>query len=143
MLIALACACQPDLDGTAFKCDASHGCPSDQTCIGGRCRRVAPMDIVCDTETCGPDEQCCADLINGPRCIPASGVCPDAAALCDGQNDCAPIERCCNGIETTACALSCPSDEVACAADEDCPSDASNCCAQALVPWGKCSLIPC
>jgi hypothetical protein len=141
--IALACACQPDLDGTAFKCDATHGCPLDQSCISGRCRRVAPIDIECGAETCGPDEQCCADLIDETRCILASEVCPDDAALCDGPNDCAANERCCNGAETTACALSCASSDVACTVDDDCPSDASNCCAQPLVPWGTCSRIGC
>lgn len=143
LLIALA-SCQPELDGTAFKCDAGHGCPGDQTCIHGRCRRVEPTEIACgENVTCGPDQQCCADFFNGPRCILATEVCPDPAALCDGPDDCAPDERCCNGEETTACALSCASDEVACNVDDDCPSDAIHCCPQALLPWGTCSNLDC
>jgi hypothetical protein len=145
LLIALACACEPDLDGTAFKCDMDHSCPSDLRCINSRCRRIEPVDIACGDETCGPTEQCCADLINGNRCILASQVCPDDTALCDGKNDCStdPEERCCNGDDTTACALNCPSDEVACTTDDDCPSDAIHCCPQVLIPWGKCSNLDC
>jgi hypothetical protein len=141
--IALACACEPNLDGTAFKCDAAHGCPSGQTCISDRCRRVAPVDIACGDETCGPAEQCCADFINGARCIGAAEVCDSETAICDGKNDCASNERCCQGDDATVCALACESEEVACTTDEDCPSDAIFCCAQALIPWGKCSTFDC
>jgi hypothetical protein len=136
-------ACDPDLDGTAFKCDQDHGCPSDQSCISGRCRRVAPMAIGCGNEACLPEEQCCVDTANENRCIGATEVCPGATALCDGIDDCDDTERCCNGTETTACALSCESDNVACATDADCPSDAIHCCPQSLVPWGECSNIDC
>ncbi len=143
MIVAFASACAPDLDGTAFKCDPDHACPDDQSCISGRCRRVAPMAIGCDTETCLPDEQCCVDIANGNRCIGATEVCPGATALCDGIDDCDDSELCCNGKETTACARTCESDKVACATDADCPSDAIHCCPQPLVPWGECSNIDC
>jgi len=74
-------ACEPDLDGTAFLCDATHGCPDGQSCIAGRCRRVAPTAIDCGGMTCVPDQQCCSDPDNGNRCIGATDVCPGSSAL--------------------------------------------------------------
>ena len=142
-LVGLATACEPDLDGTAFKCDGSHGCPDDQSCISSRCRRVAPTGIECGGRTCMTEQQCCADILEGNRCIGAAEVCPSDTALCDGKDDCAAIERCCVGGETTACALSCESIDVGCTTDADCPSDAIHCCPQPLVPWGRCSSIGC
>ncbi|MBA2544606.1 MAG: hypothetical protein H0V17_33495 [Deltaproteobacteria bacterium] len=146
LVMVILAGCEPDLDGTAFKCDADHGCPLDQSCISGRCRRVAPTGIDCGTASCGPDEMCCADVINGNRCILATEVCPGNSALCDGTDDCAAAERCCNaqgGGDVTACALSCESKDVACTVDADCPSDALHCCPQVLVPWGQCSIFDC
>jgi hypothetical protein len=136
-------ACEPAYDGTAFKCDDGHGCPLDQSCIASRCRRVAPVAIECGDETCGPTEQCCADVITGDRCIGAAEVCPGDTALCDGKDDCLDRERCCNGDEETTCALACDSTDVACASDADCPSDAIHCCPQPIVPWGSCRSIGC
>ena len=92
-LVGIAAACEPDLDGTAFKCDGSHDCPDDQSCISNRCRRVAPTSIECGSETCDSEQQCCADIINGNRCIGAAEVCPGDTALCDGKDDCAETER--------------------------------------------------
>jgi hypothetical protein len=137
LLAMLAIGCQPDLDGTAFLCDADHACPDDQSCIDGRCRRVEPSFIMCDQITCLPDEQCCVDETNPPRCIAAAASCPGHAALCDSIDDCAPQERCCNAT-VTACGLHC--DHVACEDNTDCPSEAPNCCPQETVPWGECSL---
>ncbi|MEO8702875.1 MAG: hypothetical protein ABI867_22715 [Kofleriaceae bacterium] len=136
-------ACAPEYDGTAFKCDADHGCPLDQSCLAGRCRRVMPVSIACGDVSCGPTEQCCADIIGGDRCIGATEVCPGDTALCDGKDDCASTERCCQLDSETVCALACESRDVACATDDDCPSDAFHCCPQPLRPWGSCSSLSC
>jgi hypothetical protein len=136
LLLALI-GCQPDLEGTAFRCDATHGCPSDQSCISGRCRRVAPQLIDCAGNACLSDQQCCVDDINPPRCIAAADACPGSAAICDSVDDCAPDEHCCNGT-VTACGLHC--DNTACHDDSDCPSTEPHCCPQAIVPWGECHL---
>lgn len=146
MLLALAIApiaCTPSYDATAFRCGGSRGCPDDQTCLSGRCRRIAPVAIGCNASTCAPDQQCCADVINPPRCIAAADACAGEAALCDSRDDCAPDERCCNTSDGAVCALVCDSNNVACAADADCPGDAPHCCPQPIVPWGRCTLIAC
>jgi hypothetical protein len=136
-------ACAPSYDGTAFRCDAAHGCPTGQSCLAGRCRRAMPVAIACGSATCMPDEQCCVDVVNPPRCLPATETCPGDAALCDTRDDCAPVERCCNTDDGAACALACDSDHVACIVDADCPGDAPHCCPQPIVPWGECALLSC
>ena len=140
--VAVAGACDTGHDGTAFKCRDGDACPEDQQCISGRCRSVAPVSIACGDATCSPDQQCCADVINGNRCIPAIDDCVGTAALCDGPDDCASGETCCNADTLTRCFAACDA-SAACAVAADCPSDAPNCCPQAVVPWGRCQLTPC
>lgn len=144
VVIAIA-ACQPSYVGTAFLCDAARGCPDGQVCKEGRCRRVSIVALQCGAAgPCTPEQQCCADGVNPPRCILATERCPGAYALCDSPDDCAPVERCCNG-DQTVCVLiddGCD-DEVACATDDDCPTFAPRCCPQDDVPWGACTLGAC
>ena len=139
----LLAGCEPDLEGTAFRCDADHGCPSDQQCFGGRCRRKDGAVVQCGAATCAPNQMCCSDVIQGDRCLDGDDTCPGDQALCDEPADCAEGERCCNGKATTACGLSCPEDEDACVRDADCPGDAPHCCAQVLRPWKVCSEQDC
>jgi hypothetical protein len=129
--------CTPSLDGTAFKCDADHACPSDQSCIFGRCRLVAPVAIGCGSSSCTPDEECCVDDTNPPRCIAATDSCPGTSALCDSIDDCGSGEHCCDA-DTTACGVDCS--VTACKTDVDCPSTEPNCCPQSDLPWGTCML---
>ena len=139
----LLAACEPDYDGTAFRCDDGHGCPTDQSCFAGRCRRKGGAVVACGAKTCAPDQQCCTDVIDGDRCLAANDVCPGDSALCDDPTDCAPMERCCTGASTlTACALRCEQD-IACIKDADCPGDKMHCCPQTLRPWKACSSITC
>jgi hypothetical protein len=141
VLACLVIGCTPDLEGTAFRCDDQHACPADQTCLFGRCRRHPAVSIGCGTASCDGSQQCCVDGTNPPRCIPAKDVCPSGReALCDGIDDCAFGERCCNAV-VTACGLDC--DEFACAADLDCPSEEPHCCPQSELPWGQCQLDDC
>lgn len=140
-LSVLAACSDPSLEGTSFRCDADHACPTDQTCLFGRCRRHPAADIGCGDSTCNGTQQCCVDNANGPRCIAAGEICPgDHAAVCDGLDDCGTDEHCCNA-NTTACGLTC--EDYACSTDDDCPETVPHCCPQAIVPWGQCSLSPC
>jgi hypothetical protein len=135
--------CEPSYDGTAFRCDATHGCPDDQSCIAGRCRRKAGAVVGCGARTCAADQQCCTNPVDGDRCLAADDVCPGDSALCDDPTDCAAGERCCTGSSTlTACAKQC-TEQIACAKDEDCPGDVMHCCPLTLRPWKGCSPIPC
>lgn len=139
LVLVVLTACQPDYDGTAFKCDATRGCPNDQTCIAARCRRAPVVELSCNGELCGPEEQCCVDGNNPARCIPAGDTCPGRFALCDSRDDCASNERCCNGGQTV-CALDCTDESVACIAEDDCPSETPHCCPQPDLAWGACQL---
>jgi hypothetical protein len=139
--------CEPDYSGTAFRCDTdrggSRGCPDDESCISGRCRRGGvTAQVACGAGViCSVEQQCCYDFENGARCVPAGDLCPGRGALCDSKNDCANGDGCCSD-ETTACGESC--NKHACAVDADCPSEEPNCCHQFLsTPWGECSLYDC
>jgi hypothetical protein len=140
--IAIVAACDTSYDGTAFKCRDGDPCPDGQQCFSGRCRTAPASSIACGAEACGPDQQCCADVVNGNRCIPAVDDCVGPGALCDGRDDCASDETCCNNNSLTRCFASCES-EAACATATDCPSATPNCCPQAVMPWGRCQLLPC
>ncbi|MEJ7602814.1 MAG: hypothetical protein WKG01_33310 [Kofleriaceae bacterium] len=141
LVIVLLGACEPtQFDGTAFKCQVDGACPDDQACFGGRCRTAPAVSIACGEATCGPDQQCCADQVNGNRCIPAVDDCVGAGALCDGRDDCALTETCCIA-ELTSCAERC--ETAACVISNDCPSASPNCCPQEVSPWGRCQLAPC
>lgn len=140
--LALAACGDVDTTGTTFRCDDQRGCPADQACVFGRCRRGGVAgEIACGAATCSVMEQCCVDAINPPRCIPAGDVCPGLGALCDGVEDCQAGDRCCSA-ELGACHAAC--DVVACTTAEDCPSDLPHCCPNPLeTPWGACSFSPC
>jgi len=136
-------ACTPDTSHTAFRCDDSHGCPSGQTCVGGRCHRgpVTGDGVVCDTQkVCAPDQQCCLDLFNPPRCIAAGDECPGTSAFCDGVEDCQMGDRCC-AESTVSCGSSCGI--VACRDGSDCPTTEPNCCDHDGPRWGTCSPFQC
>jgi hypothetical protein len=142
LLVWLVAGCGPDYAHSAFRCDATHGCPSGQSCISERCRRGVPEGAtvdcgaaICDVAT----QQCCIDGINAPRCIAAGDVCPGVGALCDGREDCIDRDRCCADDDTIACFESCK--DYACRDDDDCPSTAPNCCATAQL--GVCLEIRC
>ena len=141
LVIGALSACDTSLDGTAFKCRTADGCPAGQMCFGGRCRTVPAVSIACGAVTCGPEQQCCTDRLNGDRCIPAIDDCVGSAALCDGRDDCAAGETCCNQ-ELTRCSASCE-EPAACTTPDDCPSATPNCCPQVAMPWGQCQLVPC
>jgi hypothetical protein len=141
----LAIACEPGYRDTAFRCDTDRGgergCPDDQGCAYGRCRRGdAVGEVACGSAgTCTVEQQCCVDETGAAGCVAAGEACPGRSALCDGPADCAAGDTCCNG-ETTACGASC--EQAACVTDDDCPS-AQHCCDQPGVPWRACAETAC
>ena len=141
--LALAACGEVDTAGTVFRCDERRGCPDDQTCVFGRCRRGGVAgEVGCGGATCSAMEQCCVDSVNPPRCIPAGEVCPGVGALCDGLEDCQAGDRCCSA-KLGACHETC--DDVACTTAEACPSDEPHCCPNpgTPTPWGECRFAPC
>jgi hypothetical protein len=142
VVLVLLVACAPDTSNTAFLCDESHACPTGQTCTGGRCRRGSGGDgVACMGATCSPEQQCCVDGVNAPRCIPAGDTCAGSGALCDGLEDCQSGDFCCSDT-LTRCEPQCTFDAV-CLQGSDCPSASPNCCFGSDVPWGTCSDLPC
>lgn len=136
-------ACEPDYAHTAFLCDRDHGCPSEQTCMMGRCRRGAPTGdgVLCGSNRCALSDQCCLYEPGEPTCIAAGSACPDAAALCDGIEDCQDGDLCCADGNTVACDRTCHT--WACLDGDDCPTTEPHCCHEDDRPWGTCSQPPC
>lgn len=132
LVIGLA-GCSPDTTNTAFQCDASHGCPTGQSCVAGRCRRGGVTgEVECGVETCTGAQMCCVDSINPPRCIEAGMDCVGIGALCDGLEDCQAGDACCAG-DTQACGVDC--ETTACLDDDDCPSTEPHCCTTDTPFW--------
>lgn len=151
-LLAALCtvACAPDYAGTSFLCDGTHGCPTGQTCVQGRCAPPAIGDgVACGTATCGAGLECCVDMVNAPRCTPvaASGdPCPGFRARCDGTEDCPASQWCCLAEDPDipgACENTC--DNYACRDAADCPAALPNCCGfvAGSYPWKHCTLARC
>lgn len=142
LVISLA-ACEPDYSDTAFRCDGEHGCPGEQTCVYGRCRRGGAVGRVqCGGTPCMESEQCCSSGGAGTRCIPAGDVCDGKSALCDSLDDCQPGDECCGG-DTAACGASCPENEQQCATDADCPAGTEPFCCDTGQPWKRCRSSSC
>lgn len=142
VLLLFACAaCTPDFAHTAFLCTATADCPSEQTCLAGRCRR-APIQgdgIRCGASSCAAGQQCCVDGA-GPHCLAADQICSGLGALCDGDEDCGGGDHCCDdGI--VACNTSCAT--VVCLDLADCPDGRKQCCFDGATPWGTCSKQAC
>jgi len=143
VIVAAAAGCRyddPDLTGVHFTCDATHGCPDGEQCVGGVCSGGGGGDgVACNGTQCMPGDQCCVDFVNAPRCIGAAESCPGMGAVCDGIEDC-PGGRCCDDGGGPACgAAAC--DTAICVTGEDCPGSAPNCCViDPTLPWGQCFL---
>jgi hypothetical protein len=100
--------------------------------------------VACGARRCTPDETCCIDTVNDPRCIPALDVCLGVAARCDGVEDCQAGLTCCEAGSTLVCSDSCAVS--ACQEPADCPSEAPNCCVDDTIPgqtWKTCQFDPC
>ena len=144
-VLVIVASCTPDTSHTTFRCDDGHACPDGQTCAGGRCHRgpLTGDGIVCDTgKTCAPDEQCCIDLFNPPRCIAAGSACDGTSTFCDGVEDCQPGDVCCD-TGTISCGAGSACESVVCRDAADCPTTQPNCCDRDGPRWGHCSVFTC
>lgn len=134
-------ACAPDYAQTSFLCRSGERCPDGQSCVGGRCKRGGELGdgVKCGARSCLATEQCCIDATNPPRCVAGGETCPGASAMCDGLEDCAAGDQCCDGDRDAfvTCHASC--DTPVCQDDADCPASEPRCCRlRPLVTWGTC-----
>jgi len=157
VLAVLAAACgydRPSYESAIFACDASHGCPSGETCLGGLCQYAAATrnGVQCgkatQPTTCAPDQQCCFDVITPPSyCEAASTTCSEGAT-CDEQADCADGTVCCSQQAVAMCLPGpCMGSQLCPIPDTqmdlvNCPGDKRFCCPSFNypdTPWGECS----
>lgn len=153
LIVAFVMACtyaDPDLSLALLRCDADHGCPPGETCLGGLCQFAGEgrNGVQCGGTVCGNDRQCCADSLNPPICGMASERC-FYGALCDGPADCAPGTACCSddtvsdsGLLPARClpADKCLLGSQVCVTASDCPAAQPNCCSNFNdnEPWNIC-----
>jgi hypothetical protein len=143
-IVLAACSYgDPSYDGTGFKCDGDHPCPSGQTCggdgvcgTGGSGSGSSELGIKCGADTCAAGSACCADVIAGPHCISTSASCTGQTAQCDGIADCGSGQRCCATASPRCGADTCA--DAVCTVATDCPSFVPTCCFDTGFPWGHC-----
>jgi hypothetical protein len=158
VLAGLVAACsyydRPSYETALFTCDASHGCPSGETCLGGLCQYVGANrnGVACGSATaptsCTPDQLCCYDLNTPPSyCELASMACSDGT-LCDEQADCADGTVCCQQGSIAMCTPGPCTGTQLCPRPSsmmdlvNCPGDKRFCCPSfdyPNTPWGECS----
>jgi len=154
MVVLLACRYDDPPVVGGFECDTSHGCPTDQLCLGGICQSARDAKSVqCFAVRCEADQKCCITTA-GPKCVLANTDCgTQPAALCDGAEDCANDATCCQLDTgtfdfTVKCTLNecitlgCTPGAAGPQDNDDCPPTEPFCCvdpdADPLVPWGEC-----
>ncbi len=158
VLAVLVAACsydRPSYATATFRCDASHGCPSGETCLGGLCQYTAATrnGVQCGSAgvtTCTPDQLCCYDATAPPSyCELASMPCSEGTT-CDQQADCADGTVCCrqDGVGVAVCMPApCTGTQLCPQPDKqmdlvNCPGDQRFCCPSfdyPDTPWGECS----
>ncbi len=150
VILMIGCYEAPDYSGAHFKCDAEHACPDGQQCINGTCggggsgsgmidAPLSQSGVACGATTCGVNQKCFADFINGPSCIAPSASCTGFSATCDGKEDCGGQSCCETGSVTIGCVAAC-SGYVICRDDDDCAANMPKCCPAigTMEPWGRC-----
>jgi hypothetical protein len=151
MLVAFV-SCTPSYMYTAFKCGSAAdgaGCPVDQDCIYGRCRRTTQdkgNGIICnESDTCTQMEECCVNTNMHPTCEQADRTCPAIGALCDSKEDCTGGDHCCDVGGIITCDTQC--DTIICQGSDDCvtnnPDGKGTCCVKTNRAfndplWGTC-----
>ncbi|MCX5744455.1 MAG: hypothetical protein NT062_18345 [Proteobacteria bacterium] len=134
----------PDLGAAKFKCDAAHACPDGQACVAGVCggsgSNVATFDgVKCGAATCTAGQQCCAGPLLAATCQPAGTACTangEAAATCDGVEDCPADQACCGASDAACGAASCT--PRACQSVDDCTGGLGCCRDLPYLSWGYC-----
>lgn len=155
MIVLAACYDAPDYRTSSFKCDASHGCPTDQTCLAGVCAYVASTydGVQCGDGPCGVGAQaakpeCCYDGTTS-YCLATTDTCTgmvrSLAALCDGASDCPAGTACCPGSFGVAMCTPDPCDDRICQTSDDCGSY-HYCCPDIKLPgapFERCQMLQC
>jgi hypothetical protein len=153
-LAATLAACgyeAPSYEDARFRCDDTHPCPSGQVCVDELCQAPGTESdastgpdsqfsgITCDDDICDLNEECCVDVISGPRCQPPGAFCTGPATVCDGPEDCPGGECClsasfagvCTGVGTC-------SGSTACHETTDCTDTDQTCCNIVGTAWRGC-----
>jgi hypothetical protein len=122
-------------DGAALDARAADAGP-DAAERGVRC---GPEMTYCDPDT---TQGCCVEKGVDPRCEPSGGLCLGDLTSCDGREDCAFGDVCCDYGQGAGCgaAPDCTSDldgTIVCHGAADCVTATPHCCD------GACAATPC
>lgn len=151
-----ACAYEaPSYGDARFRCDQTHPCPTGQVCVDNLCQPPGSggdgggdggggvdaqyAGISCGGDTCDLTDECCVDVINGPRCQAPGAFCTGPATQCDGPEDCPGGECCLSASFVGVCtAVGTCSGSTACHETTDCTTAGETCCQILTTAWRGC-----
>lgn len=142
----------PDYSDAQFRCDNTHPCPGGQVCVDELCQApgtetdAAGMGvdaqfsgIGCGDDICDLTDECCVDVISGPRCQAPGAFCTGPATVCDGPEDCPGGECCLSASFAGVCtAVGTCSGSTACHETTDCTTAGEECCNILTTAWRGC-----
>jgi hypothetical protein len=131
-----------DLQTNSFRCDTSHACPANLTCLNGSCTMLSATadGIICGSQTCAAGRICCTnDVVQ--TCLDASDTCSANRQICDGPEDCSGGNVCCESTTTTTCRAGAGCNTLICSDASDCPQDEAKCCPNADTGWKTCAAV--
>lgn len=154
-VLAIGCYEAPDYTATRFKCDSTHACPGNQSCVNGACTGgigdagvSSQIGVACGGTTCVAGHTCCLDFAFGPGCVVGGGAaCDGIVVTCDGVEDCGGNACCESGIGfqiSCSSSLLCTSPGVSqiCRDATDCTDPTAKMCCYDVglpgEPWGRC-----
>lgn len=141
----------PNYGDARFRCDVTHPCPSGQVCVDELCQPTGSevdagggvdsqySGISCAADICDLSEECCVDVISGPRCQAPGAFCTGPATMCDGPEDCPGGECCLSASFAGVCtAVGTCSGSTACHETTDCTDGSQTCCNIVATAWRGC-----
>lgn len=141
----------PSYGDARFRCDETHPCPGGQVCVDNLCQPPGTADdggngvdaqfdgISCGDDICELTDECCVDVINGPRCQAPGAFCTGPATQCDGPEDCPGGECCLSASFAGVCtAIGTCSGSTACHETTDCTTGGETCCQILSTAWRGC-----